>query len=138
MASSTELIEELNCSICLEVFRDPITLRCGHNFCQECINGVLDSQESSGVFTCPQCRKRFPSKPSVVRNTTLRNIAEGFHRTQQEAGNSGVICTYRTLPYRAVKTCLQCETSMCERHLRNHDRSVQHTLLDPIYLENRK
>ncbi|XP_073435962.1 E3 ubiquitin/ISG15 ligase TRIM25-like [Dendrobates tinctorius] len=137
--ASEDLREELNCSICLEVYRDPVTLRCGHNFCRKCIDQLLGTQDQAGVYTCPDCRKRFTSRPSVVRNNTLHNISELFHSSEAETSSDRVYCVYCDLPVEAVKTCLQCETSMCERHLRNHNRSVQHILLDPTAsLENRK
>uniref|UniRef100_A0A8C3S354 Uncharacterized protein n=1 Tax=Chelydra serpentina TaxID=8475 RepID=A0A8C3S354_CHESE len=31
------LQDEATCPICLEYFREPVTLECGHNFCQACI-----------------------------------------------------------------------------------------------------
>uniref|UniRef100_A0A3P8SYX2 RING-type domain-containing protein n=1 Tax=Amphiprion percula TaxID=161767 RepID=A0A3P8SYX2_AMPPE len=29
-----ELQSELTCPVCLELFRDPVILECGHHFCQ--------------------------------------------------------------------------------------------------------
>lgn len=36
MAESAELFteQELTCSICLDLFTDPVSTPCGHNFCQ--------------------------------------------------------------------------------------------------------
>ncbi|KAM3922891.1 E3 ubiquitin/ISG15 ligase TRIM25-like [Leptodactylus fuscus] len=131
-----DLKAELKCSICLDVFQDPVTLWCGHNFCRRCIDHAWETL--SNFYMCPQCRKRFRSRPVLSKNINLSNIAEHFHSTQEENDDTDVFCNYCDLSCPAVKTCLQCETSMCKQHLQNHNWSVQHTLLDPTNLENQK
>ncbi|XP_075071520.1 E3 ubiquitin/ISG15 ligase TRIM25-like [Mixophyes fleayi] len=133
MAASTELREELTCSICLSIYTDPVTLRCGHNFCGICIEDTLERQKTTGVYTCPDCRAECQERPVLQRNTTLCNIAKHFMSTQPEQ-KTWVLCTYCDLPVSAVKSCLQCETSMCDNHLRKHDRSVDHILIAPTIL----
>jgi hypothetical protein len=32
---------ELTCTLCLNIFRDPVDCPCGHTFCKECIGEVL-------------------------------------------------------------------------------------------------
>ncbi|KAM4809385.1 E3 ubiquitin/ISG15 ligase TRIM25-like [Rhinophrynus dorsalis] len=136
---SADIRAELNCSICLNLYRDPVMLRCGHNFCQGCIGSVLDSQEQSGFYTCPECRKRFTVRPSLQKNRKLFNIVEHFLCTRTEVEISGLVCTYCDSPVPAVKTCLQCETSLCDIHLRKHNRSVEHLLTEPTAcLTNKK
>uniref|UniRef100_A0A8C0IJU5 RING-type E3 ubiquitin transferase n=1 Tax=Chelonoidis abingdonii TaxID=106734 RepID=A0A8C0IJU5_CHEAB len=34
--------EETMCPICLEYLTDPVTMDCGHNFCQGCISNYCD------------------------------------------------------------------------------------------------
>ncbi|XP_053544747.1 zinc finger protein RFP-like [Bombina bombina] len=60
--ASADLREELTCPICFSIYTDPVTLSCGHNFCLGCIESVLGTQEGSGVYTCPECRKSFRSE----------------------------------------------------------------------------
>ncbi|KAM4034902.1 E3 ubiquitin/ISG15 ligase TRIM25-like [Anomaloglossus baeobatrachus] len=117
--------EELLCPICLEVFTNPVTLTCGHNFCWNCIANVLNTRLTR-FYTCPQCRKRFRSRPVLTKNTTLDNIARQFTCPNP----ASVCCTYCDPPVTAVKTCLQCETSLCNRHLQNHNQTVVHHLMD--------
>uniref|UniRef100_A0A8C5QK60 Uncharacterized protein n=1 Tax=Leptobrachium leishanense TaxID=445787 RepID=A0A8C5QK60_9ANUR len=57
--------EELNCSVCLNIFSDPVMLSCGHNFCRVCIGNVLDTQGRSGLYTCPECRAEFTERPGA-------------------------------------------------------------------------
>ncbi|XP_040293435.1 nuclear factor 7, brain-like [Bufo bufo] len=129
--ASVDLKEELTCPICLNLFTDPATLKCGHNYCQECIEAVLDTQERSAAFTCPQCRTEFQERPVLQRNTTLCNIAE--HVLSQEEQEEGeVFCTYCVhTPVLATKTCLLCEASLCDLHLTVHSKSPEHALIQP-------
>ncbi|XP_069619347.1 E3 ubiquitin-protein ligase TRIM39-like [Ranitomeya imitator] len=131
--ASIDLRDELLCSICLSTFKDPVTLRCGHNFCRVCIGRVLDTQDESRVYSCPECRKRFRVRPALMRNINLHNVAERFLISQQEQEEiTGICCTYCVdSPVPAVRSCLHCEASLCDKHLRVHSKSPEHVLSDP-------
>ncbi|XP_075434184.1 E3 ubiquitin/ISG15 ligase TRIM25-like [Ascaphus truei] len=129
--ASAGLREELTCPICLSIYTQPVTLRCGHNFCQGCIGSVLDTQEGSGLYTCPECRKRFQERPALQRNLKLCNIAERFLSTQPEQEEAVIFCTYCDSSVPAAKTCLQCDASLCDKHLKKHSKSVEHVLTEP-------
>ncbi|XP_018423245.1 PREDICTED: E3 ubiquitin/ISG15 ligase TRIM25-like [Nanorana parkeri] len=138
--ASGNLRAELECSVCLNTYTDPVTLKCGHNFCRDCIGHVLDTQEGSGGYSCPECREKFQERPALQRNITLRNIVEKFLSAQPDPEESGVLCTqcYHA-PVPAVKSCLLCEASLCDNHLRVHSKSPEHVLCDlTTSLENRK
>ncbi|XP_068098344.1 E3 ubiquitin/ISG15 ligase TRIM25-like [Hyperolius riggenbachi] len=132
--------EELNCSICLNVYQDPVLLRCGHNFCSSCIGSVLDAQEGSGFYSCPQCRTEFAERPALHRNIALRNIAESLQPNIPEQEISGILCNYcinSSAP--AIKTCVNCEASLCAGHVKVHSKAAEHVLIEPTTcLENRK
>ncbi|XP_075066823.1 E3 ubiquitin/ISG15 ligase TRIM25-like [Mixophyes fleayi] len=138
--ASADLRQELNCSICLNLYIDPVTLRCGHNFCWVCIDRVLETQEGSGVYTCPECRAECQEHPALQRNITLCNIVGMFLSTQPDQEETGIFCTYCIhSPVPAAKSCLHCEASLCDNHLRVHSKSAEHVLSDPTTsLGNRK
>ncbi|XP_073480054.1 uncharacterized protein [Aquarana catesbeiana] len=138
--ASGDLRAELECSVCLNIYTDPVTLKCGHNFCRVCIDRVLDTQGESGGYSCPECREKFPDRPALHRNITLRNIVETFLSAQPDREESGVFCTYCVdSPVPAVRSCLHCEVSLCEKHLRVHKKSPEHILCDPtLSMESRK
>ncbi|XP_073464136.1 tripartite motif-containing protein 14-like [Aquarana catesbeiana] len=104
---------------------------CGHSFCLVCIHRLLGEQDVSGVYTCPECRKRFLTRPAPSKNIALSKIAERFH-TPQGKNRNAILCTYCDFSAPAVKSCQQCETSMCADHLRKHNETVEHTLLPPM------
>ncbi|XP_075071529.1 E3 ubiquitin/ISG15 ligase TRIM25-like isoform X1 [Mixophyes fleayi] len=130
--AAADLRGELSCSICQSIYKDPVTLRCGHNFCRVCVDGVLDTQEGSGAYTCPDCREQFQERPALCRNLTLCNIAERYLSTEPEQEDTGIFCNYCIhSPVPAVKSCLMCEASMCSDHLRVHRKSAEHVITEP-------
>ncbi|XP_040294513.1 E3 ubiquitin/ISG15 ligase TRIM25-like [Bufo bufo] len=127
--ASADVRDELSCSICLNIYTDPVTLRCGHNFSPGVYDRALDTQEASGIYTCPECREEFEERPLLYTSIALRNIAEHFQTVQPE---SVILCTYcNHSPTPARKSCLSCKVSLCERHLRVHSKSREHVLAEP-------
>ncbi|XP_040187822.1 E3 ubiquitin/ISG15 ligase TRIM25-like [Rana temporaria] len=136
--ADADLIEELECSICLSIYTDPVTLTCGHNFCRDCINLALDEQQWSEGYSCPQCRANFKKLPVLQKNTSLANIVKLVLR---DPPSQNVFCTQCIhTPVPAVISCLMCEASLCDDHLRVHSKAPEHVLCDPptTSLENRK
>lgn len=134
--ASAALKEELTCSICLNIYTDPISLACGHSFCQKCMEKVLETQLVSASLTsrsCPECRAEFQEIPSLQKNVSLHNIASHFLSAQQEKVAAEIFCTYCIQSHvPAVKSCLWCEASLCDDHLQVHSKSKDHILIDPI------
>ncbi|XP_077187053.1 zinc finger protein RFP-like isoform X2 [Paroedura picta] len=73
-----ELCEEASCSVCLDFFRDPVTIPdCGHNFCRACLDRSWG--EPGAQPSCPQCRGR--AQPSSLRpNQHLANMVETIQK----------------------------------------------------------
>ncbi|XP_073423590.1 E3 ubiquitin/ISG15 ligase TRIM25-like [Dendrobates tinctorius] len=138
--ASTDPKEELDCSICLSLYTDLVTLRCGHNFCWACIDCVLDKPDEYGVYSCPKCGEEFRSWPTLT-NRKPSNIVERPRSTEPPGKEVfQIYCTYcihSSVP--AVRSCLHCEASLCDNHLRVHSKAAEHVLTDPsTSLESRK
>ncbi|KAG8451847.1 hypothetical protein GDO86_003875 [Hymenochirus boettgeri] len=130
--ASSGLNDELSCSICLSIYRNPVMLPCGHNFCESCIASSLNCEQRSGSNSCPECRTNFKQRPVLQKNFKLRNIVEHYLSAQPKKEKAEVFCTYCvTSPVPAVKTCLHCEASLCSVHLGTHSRSEKHILIEP-------
>ncbi|XP_067897462.1 LOW QUALITY PROTEIN: E3 ubiquitin-protein ligase TRIM7-like [Heterodontus francisci] len=131
-ALSDSLWEELTCSICLQVYTDPVILTCNHSFCRACIEDLWKNTHS-GFFCCPQCRKWFKVRP-LEKNFQLANIIQKYK--DQTMSQAVILCSYCTkqqIP--AVKTCLKCEVAMCSIHLKPHKENLvfeSHPLRDPV------
>ncbi|XP_072239765.1 E3 ubiquitin-protein ligase TRIM39-like [Leuresthes tenuis] len=80
--------DQFTCSICLEVFRDPVSTPCGHSFCQPCICSYWDGGgggRGAKSYQCPLCKESFRKRPELHINRTLKEITEKF---QQMANSS--------------------------------------------------
>ncbi|XP_049424532.1 E3 ubiquitin/ISG15 ligase TRIM25 isoform X2 [Epinephelus fuscoguttatus] len=197
---SSVLQEELTCPVCLDLYRDPHLLPCGHNFCKTCLDR-LKRQADRGRFRCPECRDSHRCGTNFQKNFKLANIADDYrHRrrattaaatalksrellstslsAQQARGVSAVPCDYcpsvaaeasgvsavgegsspasvsqeegdkqeaaaatavaaaaAVSSMFAVKTCLKCEVSMCQEHVKPHlelPAFREHPLTEPM------
>ncbi|XP_061403237.1 E3 ubiquitin/ISG15 ligase TRIM25-like [Lethenteron reissneri] len=128
--SGSEAPGELTCPICLEAFRCPCTLSCGHSFCLKCVEGAWDSAKS---FSCPQCRVTFPRRPKLSKNFTLANLVE--QRSAAEKMAAVVLCDFcNDGTTAASKTCLRCDMSYCVTHVKPHQENSKfkdHILVAP-------
>ena len=66
------------CSICLELFEDPVTTPCGHTFCKGC----LERNMALNDLVCPLCKAHLRSKPEV--NIILRELIQELKIAQSK------------------------------------------------------
>ncbi|XP_072232301.1 E3 ubiquitin-protein ligase TRIM39-like [Leuresthes tenuis] len=130
--------DHFRCSICMDVFTDPVSTPCGHNFCRICLNQHWDNSE---LCHCPICNKRFHMRPEFSTNAVISEISVQIKRRKIEALESNdapgqVKCDVCTeFKFKALKSCLVCLTSYCEAHLEPHQRVpslMRHKLMDPV------
>ncbi|XP_056328252.1 tripartite motif containing 35-27 [Danio aesculapii] len=74
MAMASVFAESLQCSVCRDIFRDPVLLLCSHSFCRACVHQYW---EHSGSRICPECRALFPMEHPPC-NRALKNLCEIF------------------------------------------------------------
>uniref|UniRef100_A0A8C6STQ0 Tripartite motif containing 69 n=1 Tax=Neogobius melanostomus TaxID=47308 RepID=A0A8C6STQ0_9GOBI len=89
-SSAHRISRDLTCSICLDLFKQPVSLPCDHTFCQTCIEG--------GSGSCPQCRKVYPGQ-SYRPNRIVANIVESYCHGLEE-GDPGPLLPEVKVPER--------------------------------------
>ncbi|KAL1006040.1 hypothetical protein UPYG_G00067120 [Umbra pygmaea] len=130
--------DQFHCSLCLDVFSEPVSIPCGHNFCKACIKEYWDSTDQC---QCPLCRRNFKKRPEPDVNRTLRDVAD--HVKGLKIRNKDLfvepgdivcdICTERKL--KAMKSCLVCQASYCEVHQQTQNSAPalkRHQLTDHV------
>ncbi|XP_074494963.1 zinc-binding protein A33-like [Sebastes fasciatus] len=84
MAEKIDLFESfLNCHVCSETFRNPVSLSCNHSFCSSCLKKFWEQTENKN---CPIC-KRKSSKDRPWVNFALKELSDSFAE-RQKAGSS--------------------------------------------------
>ncbi|XP_015199057.2 E3 ubiquitin/ISG15 ligase TRIM25-like isoform X2 [Lepisosteus oculatus] len=133
----------LNCSICLDILKEPVTLPCGHSFCRDCVQSFWTETEQPGPVSCPQCRQAFSHQPALRTNTILAEVAKRFQKSDIAEGKTPLGASPREVPcdfctdsaQKAVKSCLMCLASFCETHIQAHHEKTalkKHKLISPI------
>lgn len=60
--------EIMSCGVCFQLLLDPVTLNCGHSFCQICLARLWQTSNNA-ILLCPMCRQPWAesgrSLPSV-------------------------------------------------------------------------
>uniref|UniRef100_A0A3B4UUM9 Bloodthirsty-related gene family, member 30 n=1 Tax=Seriola dumerili TaxID=41447 RepID=A0A3B4UUM9_SERDU len=136
--------QELTCSICLDLFSEPVSTPCGHNFCQACIGGYW---ASSPVCTCPLCKRQFDERPQLSVNKVFALIADKYKLARYGAAGTNPFVTAAAsgeevvwcdvcsgVKQPAVSSCLTCTASYCTEHVQPHQTTPfysKHPLMDP-------
>ncbi|CAH2224622.1 E3 ubiquitin- ligase TRIM39-like [Pelobates cultripes] len=116
-----DLQDELTCPICLDNFKDPVSIECGHNFCRACISRTWRGIHTQ--FSCPQCRK--VSKWRFFRpNRLVENVVEITNRLLESKINNAdkKTCQLHQEPLKLYcledqqKICLVCRESIFHKN----------------------
>ena len=142
-------IDVLKCPVCLEVFKSPRVLSCGHSVCLECLytNIVFsDSSKTKDTFQCTVCWKnikprdpgalrekwatQFPVNSVIVRllkNATIKNLYDdGWHKAFCE------ICLSNNTTKPAVSYCNSClehQYTVCAKHHEKREETKDHEIV---------
>ncbi|XP_073462562.1 E3 ubiquitin-protein ligase TRIM39-like [Aquarana catesbeiana] len=85
--------------------------------------------ETLGISFCRDC----------TRGATLRGRPQLSKFAHPEQEEKEIFCTFcLDAPKLAAKSCVQCESSLCEDHLRVHCQSVDHILIPPMSSINKR
>ncbi|XP_074125608.1 tripartite motif-containing protein 43-like [Sminthopsis crassicaudata] len=107
-----ELQSEITCSICRCYFCEPVTIGCGHSFCQACLSSSWRGEASA--FSCPECRQASQDGEIPLVNRRLAQLTElgkeiSFKLMQSTQGQSQ--CVPHQKPFKLF--CEEDQTVLC-------------------------
>ncbi|KAL3978775.1 hypothetical protein ACER0C_019837 [Sarotherodon galilaeus] len=112
LAAQSESEKELTCSICHDIFRDPVILSCSHSFCKDCLNLWWKEKDTQ---TCPLCMK-IPSSADPPVSLVLRNLCKTALEERAERGETPIAASEALCNLHAEKLklfCLDHEEPVC-------------------------
>ncbi|XP_051566614.1 E3 ubiquitin/ISG15 ligase TRIM25-like [Myxocyprinus asiaticus] len=132
--------ESLSCSICLDLFKNPVIIPCGDTFCKDCITGLWEQCDHLGLFSCPQCKQTFSQRPHLIKCVVVKELCEKLRKMRPQT-LSGVSCdSCTTTRMKAIKSCLTCLLSFCDSHVEQHNDlhgGKKHQLIDATDLQSK-
>ncbi|NXS96388.1 BRCA1 protein, partial [Jacana jacana] len=71
--------KNLECPICLDMVKEPVSTKCDHTFCRFCMFKLI-SKKKKGVTQCPLCKTEV-TKRSLKENSRFKQLIEGLLET---------------------------------------------------------
>ncbi|XP_077187169.1 zinc finger protein RFP-like [Paroedura picta] len=120
-----EIHAQAKCPVCLEYLENPVTVHCGHNFCQACL-AQRWGELKGDTAPCPQCGETVQMK-NLKPNQPLASIIEIIkkHQEGERAEGNGQICERHQEPLKLF--CKDDEAPICvvcDRSKRHQNHSV--------------
>ncbi|AYV81401.1 MAG: TNF receptor-associated factor 6 [Harvfovirus sp.] len=111
------------CPICFSIPLEPVSLECGHLFCQECLQTALSKKEK-----CPICQQISKITDITPDHTTrLRISGLRLKCPNKECKHISTIGKYGATILKHIQncsqtlvTCIECKTEMKQSETKNH------------------
>ena len=100
------LEEQLTCSVCLELYREPRILTCHHVYCSACLQEFIEKAVDKRAVTCPDCRKK-TDVAKVGPAFRINSLREVFDKLQMERSVVRRRKTLQTNPDSEEEQCRQ-------------------------------
>ncbi|KAL3890156.1 hypothetical protein ACJMK2_002448 [Sinanodonta woodiana] len=104
------------CSICMDIFKNPKLIPCHHSFCYKCLEDYVKVNLSNGRFNCPMCRKSVELPPGGVTSFPTKCYLDIYSSEKLSCD----ICGPKGV---ASSRCLECEENLCQTCCYVHEKS---------------
>ncbi|XP_078353860.1 E3 ubiquitin-protein ligase TRIM71-like [Oculina patagonica] len=118
------LKEEVSCSVCTQLYREPKQLPCLHIFCLECLNNIARTSAHHGKIKCPLCQ----IEVAVPASGTMETLPSCFYLKNlldilaiKECSTSKVSCGNCEKKSEEALYCFHCGGFWCNSCLDAHN-----------------
>ena len=118
------LKEEVSCSVCMQLYREPKQLPCLHIFCLECLNNIVRTSARHGKIKCPLCQ----IEVAVPERGTMKTLPSCFYLKNmldilaiKECSTSKVTCGNCEKKSEEASYCFHCGGFWCNACLDAHN-----------------
>ncbi|XP_059212779.1 E3 ubiquitin-protein ligase TRIM35-like [Centropristis striata] len=120
---ASRLDDDLCCSVCHDIFKDPVVLSCSHSFCKDCLQSWWTEKQTR---ECPVCKRR-SSRSEPPCNLVLKNLCESFLQERDQRA-SEALCSLHSEKLKLF--CLDHQQPVCvicrdsEKHTNHRFRPI--------------
>ncbi len=114
-----KLTAQLECSICLDEYKDPKLLSCFHVFCKQCLEPLTRQEEGQSILPCPNCRRIIALPPhgvselqSAFHVNHLFEIKDAFEKAREP---QLMKCEKCEMGATATRFCRDCGQFVCHK-----------------------
>ncbi|XP_041841616.1 E3 ubiquitin-protein ligase TRIM39-like [Melanotaenia boesemani] len=111
-------VDQFQCSICLNISKDPVSTPCGHNICRTCLNLHYNNSE---LYHCKVCNKRFHLRPALFKKTIISEISVQIKKTKIEMTEAH-LDPHQSIPtlvrHKLINPSENLQERVCEKHAR--------------------
>lgn len=115
----------LQCSICMDGYKNPRMLPCIHSFCLQCLEKRKSGLQNQS-FTCPKCRKPTTLPENGVKdlpsNFLLVSLMERLNMADSPSGASSLRICHFCQGSEGIQLCLDCKFHICSTCKKVHDQ----------------
>ena len=118
------LTEEVSCSVCGDIYKEPKQLPCLHSFCLACLNELARTRAVNGNIQCPLCQRQV----AVPQSGTFETLPSSFYINSlldvlaiKQCGTSNVSCGNCATKSQESSYCFQCSRFWCCDCLNAHN-----------------
>ena len=118
------LKEEVTCSVCIHLYKEPKQLPCLHIFCLECLNDLARTSTRHGKIKCPLCQ----IEVAVPETGNMETLPDCFYLKNlldilaiKECNTSKVTCGNCDTKSEEASYCFHCCKFWCKECLNGHN-----------------